>query len=133
MLILVLMGGIMDLILQIILIALALVFICFILMITQKKKLSYRYTLIWLFFSFVILVIAIFPQIIMAISNWVHIETPVNALFLISIGAIILIIFFMTIGYSKHSEKITKLVQTNSLLEKRIRELESEKGNQGEI
>ena len=123
----------MDLILQIILIALALVFICFILMITQKKKLSYRYTLIWLFFSFVILVIAIFPQIIMAISNWVHIETPVNALFLISIGAIILIIFFMTIGYSKHSEKITKLVQTNSLLEKRIRELESEKGNQGEI
>ena len=133
MLILVLMGGIMDLILQIILIALALVFICFILMITQKKKLSYRYTLIWLFFSFVILVIAIFPQIIMAISNWVHIETPVNALFLISIGAIILIIFFMTICYSKHSEKITKLVQTNSLLEKRIRELESEKGNQGEI
>lgn len=114
----------MDIILQIILIVLAIIFVGFILTVTKKKQLSYRYTLLWLFFSFVIVLIAMFPQIIMAIARFVHIETPVNALFLMAIGGMILIIFFMTIGYSKHSEKITKLVQTNALLEKRIRELE---------
>lgn len=114
----------MDITLQIILIVLAIIFVGFILTVTKKKQLSYRYTLLWLFFSFVIVLIAIFPQIIMSIAKFIHIETPVNALFLIAIGAMILIIFFMTIGYSKHSEKITKLVQTNALLEKRIRELE---------
>lgn len=114
----------MDIILQIILIVLAIIFVGIIITVTKKKQLSYRYTLLWLFCSFAIVLIALFPQIIMAIATLIHIETPVNALFLMCIGAIILIIFFMTIGYSKHSEKITRLVQTNALLEKRIRELE---------
>lgn len=115
----------MDIILQIILIVLAIIFVGFILTVTKKKQLAYRYTLMWLFCSFTIVIIAIFPQIIMFIAKLVHIETPANALFLITTGAMILIIFFMTIGYSKHSEKITKLVQSNALLEKRIRELEN--------
>lgn len=117
----------MDFILQLILIILAVIFVGFILTVTQKKQLSYRYTLLWLFFSFVIVLIALFPQIIMIIAQWFHIETPANALFLMAIGANILIIFFMTIGYSKHSEKITRLVQTNALLEKRLREIEEKK------
>lgn len=114
----------MDLVLQIILIIAAIFFAIFILIVTKKKKLSYRYTLFWLFFSLIVIVISLFPQIIMVISKLVHIETPVNALFLMAIVGIIIIMFFMTIGYSKHTEKITKLIQTNALLERRIRELE---------
>ena len=121
-------GGIkMDLILQIILIVLALIFVAFILTVTKRKQLSYRYTLLWLFFSLVIVIIALFPQIIMFISNLVHIETPANTIFLMAIGALIIIIFFMTIGYTKHSEKITRLVQANAILEKRLRDIENKK------
>jgi len=117
----------MDIVLQIILITLAIVFVGFILTVTKKKQLSYRYTLLWLFFSLVIVIIALFPQIIMFVSNIIHIETPVNTVFLMTIGSLIIIIFFMTIGYTKHSEKITRLVQTNALLEKRLREIENKK------
>ena len=115
----------MDFILQTILVISAILFAIFILIVTKKKKLSYRYTLLWLFFSFIVIVVSLFPQIITSISKIVHIETPVNALFLMAIVGIIIIIFFMTIGYSKHSEKITKLIQTNAILEKRIIELEN--------
>lgn len=114
----------MDFTLQAILIILAVTFVCFVLLITKKQKLAYKFTLMWLMFSFAILIIALFPQIIMAISKWIHIETPVNALFLMILGAMILIIFFITIGYSKHNEKLTRLIQANAILENRIRQLE---------
>lgn len=117
----------MDFILQIILIILAIVFVGFVLVVTKKKQLSYRYTILWLVFSLMIVIVAVFPQLMKAISELVHIQTPVNTLFLVLMGAVILILFFITIGYSKHSEKITKLVQTNALLEKRVRELEEQR------
>lgn len=122
----------MDLILQIILIVLAIVFVGFILTVTKKKQLSYRYTILWLFFSLIIMIVAVFPQIIIFISKIVHIEIPSNAVFLMAIGALIIIIFLMTIGYTKHSEKITRLVQTNALIEKRLRELEKNVGEEND-
>lgn len=117
----------MDYILQMILIVFAILFSIFILVVTKKKQLSYRYTLLWLFFSFLVIVVSIFPKIITCISKLIHIKTPVNTLFLMVQIGLIVIIFFMTIGYSKHSEKITRLIQDNALLEKRIRELENNK------
>ncbi len=114
----------MDLTLQIILIVITIVFVFFIITVTKKKQLSYRFTMLWLFMSLCLLTIAIFPGLISTLAKIVHIEVPANALFVLLIGANIVIIFLITMGYSKHSEKITKLVQTNALLEKRIEELE---------
>ena len=53
----------MNKILQFILIGVTFLFCIFILVVTQKKKLSYKYTLLWLFFGFVTLLCAIFPLI----------------------------------------------------------------------
>lgn len=115
----------MNNILQLILIIGAIIFVGFIIAVTKKKKLSYRYSILWLAFSIAIAIIAIFPQIIISLSKLLHIETPVNALFLICIFVIIIICFFSTIGYSKNKEKITKLVQDNAILKKKLEDLET--------
>ena len=81
----------MDRGLQIILILATFLFCIFILTVTQKKKLSYRYTLLWLCFGVITLLCAIFPNIVIGISKLLHIAEPTNALFLIYLFLIIVI------------------------------------------
>ena len=86
----------MNRMLQFILIGVTLLFCIFILVVTQKKKLSYKYTLVWLLFRLITLLCAIFPGIVMGISKIIHVAEPTNALFLIYIFLIIVIIFYIS-------------------------------------
>jgi len=119
----------MNNILQLILIIFTLIFGIFIIIVTHKKKLSFKYTLMWLFLDFITLLCAIFPQMIIVITKLLHIETPVNAIFLMYIFIIIVTIFYISIGFSKCMEKTIALVQENALLEKRVRDLEKKLNN----
>lgn len=124
----------MNQILQIILIMGTILFCIFILAVTKKKKLSFKYTLVWLLFGFITLICAIFPSIIVNFSKLIHIEEPTNALFLIYIFLIIVIIFYISTAFSKLYEKVTNLIQENALLSYRIKKLEEEqkKGEKNE-
>ena len=117
----------MNKILQFILIGVTFLFCIFILVVTQKKKLSYKYTLLWLFFGFVTLLCAIFPNIIVEISKIIHVAEPTNALFLIYIFLIIIIIFYISLAFSKLFEKVTTLIQENAILAEKIERLEKKK------
>ena len=117
----------MNKILQFILIGVTFLFCIFILVVTQKKKLSYKYTLLWLFFGFVTLLCAIFPNIIVEISKIIHVAEPTNALFLIYIFLIIIIIFYISLAFSKLYEKVTTLIQENAILAEKIERLENNK------
>lgn len=114
----------MNNILQAILIVATLLFCIFILVVTHKKKLSYRYTLLWLFFGIVTLMCAVFPDIVKGIAQIIHIAEPTNALFLIYIFLIIIIIFYVSLAFSKLFERVTTLVQENAILDSRVRKLE---------
>ena len=116
----------MDRLLQILLIIATILFTIFIIIKTSKKKLNYKLTLLWLCFGFSIIILAIFPQIIIEISKILHIETPVNALFLIFLFLLIVVVFYLSAEVSKIQDKITILVQENSLLKKKLEE-ETEK------
>ena len=117
----------MNKVLQIILIVATGIFCLFILTVTRKKKLSYKYTLVWLFFGIVTLLCAIFPSIIKGFAKLVHIAEPTNALFLIYIFLIRVIIFYISIAFSKMNEKLTSLIQKNAILEYKISKNEKEK------
>ncbi len=117
----------MNKILQIILIGVTLLFCIFILVVTQKKKLSYKYTLVWLFFGVVTLLCAIFPNIVIGISKLIHVAEPTNALFLIYIFLIIVIIFYISLAFSKLFEKVTTLIQENAILAAKVEKLEKKK------
>lgn len=114
----------MNQILQFILIGVTFLFCIFILVVTQKKKLSYKYTLLWLFFGIITLLCAIFPNIIVEISKIIHVAEPTNALFLIYIFLIIVIIFYISLAFSKLFEKVTTLIQENAILAQKVEELE---------
>ncbi len=116
----------MNTTLQIILIVSTILFCIFILVVTRKKKLSFKYTLLWLIFGVITLLLAIAPAIVINFSNLIHIEEPTNALFLIYIFLIIIIIFYISIAFSKLFEKVTKLIQENAILRYKIENLEEE-------
>ena len=116
----------MNQVLQLILIGVTFLFCVFILVVTQKKKLSYKYTLLWLFFGIVTLLLAIFPGIIVEISKIIHVIEPVNTLFLIYIFLVIVIIFYISLAFSKLFEKVTTLIQENAILSAKVDKLEKE-------
>ncbi len=117
----------MNTILQIILIIGTILFCIFILAVTKKKRLSFKYTLVWLIFGVMTLICAIFPSIVTGLSQLLHIEEPTNALFLIYIFLLIVIAFYISTSFSKLYEKVTGLIQENALLSYKIEQLEKEK------
>ncbi len=121
----------MNKILQILLIIGTILFTIFIIVKTSRKKLNYKLTLLWLCFCLFIIILAIFPQIIISTSKILHIETPVNALFLIFIFLLIVVVFYLSAELSKIQNKITILVQENSLLKKKIEEEAEKKEKKG--
>ena len=114
----------MNKILQLILIGATCLFCIFILVVTQKKKLSYKYTLLWLFFGAITLLCAIFPNIVVGISRLIYVAEPTNALFLIYIFLIIVIIFYISLAFSKLFERVTTLIQENTILAAKLEKLE---------
>ena len=70
------------------------------------------------------LVFGIFPQLLDYLSVLLGFELPVNAVFTLLLGFVIIILLQQTASISRQSENIKTLIQTNALLEKRIRELE---------
>lgn len=121
----------MNQILQIILITVTFIFCLYILSVTKRKRLSYKYTLLWLAFGAITLLIAIFPILAKELSKILFIAETVNTIYLIYIFLLILIAFYMSIGFSKLSENVTTLIQENAMLNERLEKLE-QKENKNE-
>lgn len=105
------------------LLAVALYFII-VLFLLKKRSLNLKYTLLWLLSGGIMLLLAVFPQILNMFANIVGIYEPTNALFSIICFCIIIILMSLTAIVSKLNEKSKKVIQKMALLEKRVRELE---------
>lgn len=103
------------------------VFLYFIVLISllRKKTLSLKYTLLWLFSGVLMLLIAVFPQILGITTSILGIQIPTNALFAVTSFCGIMIMISLTAIVSKQTERIKRLTQTLAMLEKRVRELEN--------
>lgn len=114
----------MGLPLQIFLIVCVLCFFLMILRYLIKRKLNLKYTLIWLAAAVVMLIVAIFPQIIYFLCSLIGIETPAHAIFFFAIIFLFAIVMMLTAIVSHMNIRVYKNTQTQALLEKRVRELE---------
>lgn len=94
-------------------------------MLLKKKKLELKYSLLWLLMGVLFLLLTIFPEILVAIKNLLGFEDNMNALYVCILGFILVIIMSLTSIVSKQNDSIKNLIQANTLLEKRVRELES--------
>ena len=95
-----------------------------ILMFLKRKALELKYTLLWLLAGIVMGAFIIFPQLLTYMVRILGIETPMNGLYVLCIGFIIIILMAITSIVSKQTIKIRILVQENAMLEKRLREAE---------
>ncbi|MEG1863241.1 MAG: DUF2304 domain-containing protein [Oscillospiraceae bacterium] len=90
----------------------------------KKGKLEVKYAIIWLTFSFVMILFAVWPGLVFILGDIIRVINPVNFIFLTQIIFILLILLSVSAVISGFSKKIKRLAQSNALLEKRVRELE---------
>jgi hypothetical protein len=115
----------MNTTLKLILIIATVFFFIFVGVFVKKRRLSLKFTLIWLASAAVLIALAVFDNhLIRPISNFLGIREPVNALFLAVFCFILLILFFLTIKISNQDEKIRTLAQKIALLEHKSTKIE---------
>ncbi|WP_026661185.1 DUF2304 domain-containing protein [Butyrivibrio sp. AC2005] len=95
-----------------------------ILSLLKHRKLNMKYTLLWLFTGVVFLVLVLHPMILVYFLRLCGITGTMNGLFILLIGFLIMLVLSLTSIASRQAGRITKLIQTQGLLEKRVRELE---------
>ena len=72
------------------------------------------------------LMLAVFPKILGWFAALVGIYDPTNALFAFMFFCVVIILLSITAIVSKLNEKSKQIIQSIALLEKRVREIESE-------
>lgn len=105
----------MSPLLRIEMIALAFLFIVIVFFAVNRRKLQMRHSLIWLFLSFVLLLSALFPSVVIWASDLVGIQTPSNFIYLLAIFFLLVLCFFLTANLSRQADKIKRIIQVVSI------------------
>lgn len=93
----------------------------------SRKRLSLKYSLLWMFSALILFVLAVFPQIAVWVSHLVGIQTPVNAVFLFFLFCIIILLISLSSIVTKQSNDIKRLIQHLAILEKELNEYKNNK------
>lgn len=81
----------------------------------RKSKLQIEYSIFWIVFSILLILIAIFPQITYIFADILGIQSPVNLVYLIIITLLLIKVFFMTIQMSQLEYNLQTLIQKIAL------------------
>ena len=83
----------------------------------RKSKLQIHYSIFWLVFSMILIVIAVFPQIVIKLAQIIGFQSPANMVFLLVIFALMFKSFQSTLEISQLQYKIEELTQKIALEE----------------
>ena len=72
----------------------------------RKSKLQIDYSIFWLVFSMILIVIAVFPQIVIKLAQIIGFQSPANMVFLLVIFALMFKSFQSTLEISQLQYKI---------------------------
>jgi hypothetical protein len=111
--------------LQIILLITSIITFMVIINLIRKYNLELKYSLLWLFFCVVNVLLAAFSNIAIMIAELLSIKEPVNAIFLLSFIFQFFLIFSLTLTISRISNKFTQLVQEVGLLKKEVEQIKN--------
>lgn len=109
-------------------ITLSIAVICYFIIILyylKRKMLELKYTLIWLVAGVIMGIMIYFPELLVWFVRLLGIESNMNGLYILCIAFILMILMTLTSIASRQQLKIRILIQEISMMEKRIRELES--------
>jgi len=86
----------------------------------RKGIMEYKYALLWLVGSILMMMAVLFPEGLFALSSLVGIIDPTNMVFFLAFFMSLLIIFSLSIIVSRLSMQVRRLTQAVALLEKRV-------------
>lgn len=118
--------------LRISLIAAVICYFIVILYFLKQQALNLKYTLLWLLAGLVMGILVMVPELLVHIIRIFGIQDNMNGLFIFCIGFIIMILLSLTSIASRQNNKVRRLIQEVSILDKRIRELEEQMKEKGE-
>ena len=101
--------------------------ILFIINLVRKNKLDEKYSILWLFASFVILVVSIFPNIITIVANKFSVYYPPTLMLLFAIIILGAYIIHISMVITKQNKMIVKLTQELGILKEKMEKNEQEK------
>ncbi len=107
----------MSLTFRIILLVVALVSFLYLIRKINKANLAIEHSLFWVLFSIVLVILAAFPQIAIALADALGIMSPVNLVFLVIIFILLFELFQMTLKISRLENRLKNLVQSVALRE----------------
>ncbi|MCX8131250.1 MAG: DUF2304 domain-containing protein [Clostridia bacterium] len=113
----------MNKVLQVILIISSTLFFVFIFNMVRNKRLELKYALTWMLTSFSFIILSVFPEVLYFVSAVLHIELPVNTLFLSVIFFLLVIVFTLTIALSRNANRVKTLTQEIGILKLKIEKL----------
>ena len=114
----------MSLRLQILIIVIVVLGLIYILNLIRKNKLDLKYSLSWLIIGMFVIVLALLPNTIGSISEFLGIADPMNMVFFLGFIFVLIIVLSLTVALSIASNSVKRLNQKIGMLDKRIRELE---------
>ncbi|WP_289301886.1 DUF2304 domain-containing protein [Sporofaciens musculi] len=97
--------------LRILLVIGAILMLMFMLKKIRMAKLKIEYSVFWISFASILVIMGVFPKIFYEISDFIGFQSPISMVFLIIIFVLIVKNFFMSIQISQLENKIDNLVQ----------------------
>ena len=88
----------------------------------RYSKMQIEYAIFWIVLSLIMIVMAVFPQIVYRITMFMGMISAANVVYLFIIGVLLLKVFMMTIEISKLENKVKELVQQIGISEKERRD-----------
>lgn len=88
--------------------------------IVKRGRISVKYSLVWLFSIFTILLAAIIPNFVQTVANFFGFQTMSNMIFCLLFAILIFICISLTIIVSGQKEKTRLLIQEVSILKEKV-------------
>ena len=97
-----------------------LIAIIYIANLVRIKRLELKYALIWFLVGILLLIFDLSPNLLYNLTRALGISLPINMLYFLGFGFVLMIIFTQTIVISNLTRKAKRLTQEVGLLNKRI-------------
>ncbi len=101
----------------------AVVTFVFVFSLLRRGVLREKYAVLWLFFSGTALVFAVFPGLLIWLSDLIGVAQPVNLLFFMSVVLLVLVSVQLSYELSRHEARIRRLAEEIALLDEEITDL----------
>jgi hypothetical protein len=96
----------------------------------RRRRLIERYALLWLGSSLVLLLLSIWTGLLKIVSDAVGIVYPPNALFVIAFGFVLVLLLHFSLAISRLSGETKVLAQKVARLDKDLRNLTAQEGDE---